>query len=184
MLQLLEDIDRSLFLLLNGMRCGFFDKTMPYLTELWLWIPLFCWWLYDLFKKYRKKIIVVIVCLAALVVITDQGANLVKNSVKRYRPSHNLEITGQVATVNNYMGGQYGFVSNHAANVFGVAFFVFFMLRPTKRILVLSLFAWAFFIGYTRIYLGVHYPLDIAGGAMLGLAAALVISITCKRLTA
>lgn len=184
MLQLLEDIDRSLFLLLNGMRLSVFDKTFPYLTELWLWIPLFCWWLYELFKKYRKKIAAVIICVAALVVITDQGANLVKNSVKRYRPSHNTEIKGQVVTVNNYMGGQYGFVSNHAANVFGVAFFVFFLLRSAKKILIFSLFAWALFIGYTRIYLGVHYPLDIAGGAMLGMAAALVVSLTCRRITA
>jgi undecaprenyl-diphosphatase len=184
MLELVENTDRELFLFLNGMRCGFFDKTMPYLTELWVWIPLFAWWLYELYKKYKKKIVAIILFLIVLIVFTDQGANLIKNSVKRYRPSHNLGIRSEVKLINNYMGGEYGFVSNHAANVFGVAFFAFFLLRPTRKIIVFSLFAWALFIGYSRIYLGVHYPLDIAGGALLGLAAAWLLSTINKRVLA
>lgn len=182
MLEFLENTDRAFFLFLNGIRCGFFNKTMPYLTELWVWIPLFSWWLYLLYKKYRKKLLVIIPFVVALVIVTDQGANVIKNSVKRYRPSHNTEIWHKVQLVNNYMGGEYGFISNHAANVFGVAFFVFFLLRPAKKIVVFSLFAWAVFIGYSRIYLGVHYPLDIAGGALLGFFAAILLSTLCKRI--
>jgi len=182
MLELLENTDRSLFLFLNGMHCSFCDKVMPYLTEFWVWTPLFAWWLYLLYKRYQKKLLVLVLCIPFLIVITDQGSNVIKNVVKRHRPSHNVEIREMVHVVNNYKGGEYGFVSNHAANVFGVAFFVFFMIRPAKKMVVFSLFAWAIFIAYTRIYLGVHYPLDVAGGAILGFVAAVILSKICLKL--
>jgi len=182
MFEFLENTDRSLFLFLNGMYCSFCDVLMPYLTELWVWIPLFTWWLYELYKKYQKKLLLIVLFVVALVVVTDQGSNLIKKSVKRYRPSHNIEIKDQVHVVKDYRGVEYGFISTHAANVFGVAFFVFFLLRPARKIIVLSLFAWALFIGYTRVYLGVHYPLDVAGGAILGFISAFILSKICLKL--
>jgi undecaprenyl-diphosphatase len=175
MFQVLENADRALFLYLNGKHCDLCDKVMPVLTELWVWIPLFAWWFFELYKKHKKKVAVIILCVVALVFCTDQGANLIKKSVKRYRPTHNLEIQQQVHAVNNYKGGQFGFVSNHAANVWGISFFVFFLLRPAKKIVVFSLFAWAIFICYSRIYLGVHYPLDILGGAIWGTLCAIAV---------
>ncbi len=181
MLQFLEDADRQVFLFLNGMHCGFCDTVMPYLTELWVWIPLFAWWLWLLYRKFDNHIVKIVLCLAALILITDQGANIIKNSVKRYRPSHNVEIQNKVHVVNDYKGGEYGFISNHAANVWGVAFFAFFLLRPTKKLIVVSLFGWAIFICYTRIYLGVHYPLDVAGGAIFGFIAAFFMSKLCRK---
>jgi len=182
MLDFIENTDRQLFLYLNGMHCDFYDAVMPYLTELWVWIPLFAWWLYELYKKYQKKLLVLVFFVAALIVVTDQGSNVIKRSVKRYRPSHNIEMKDQVHVVKDYRGGEYGFISNHAANVFGVAFFAFFLLRPAKKRIVLSLFAWALFIGYTRVYLGVHYPLDVAGGALWGLISAFILSKICLKL--
>jgi len=84
--------------------------------------------------------------------------------------------------VNEYRGGEYGFVSNHAANVFGLAFFLFMLLKPTKKLVALSLFAWASFVCYTRIYLGVHYPLDIVGGALWGTLVGFIFSKICFKL--
>lgn len=176
MLEALKNTDASLFLYLNGMHCPACDAVMPYLTEFWMWIPLFAWWLWLLFKKYGKKVISVVLFLIVLIVVTDQGANVIKKSVKRYRPTHNLQIKDKVHVVNDYRGGEYGFVSNHAANVWGVAIFVFLLLRPVKKVIVFSFFAWALFICYTRIYLGVHYPLDLVGGALLGVVAGYLIA--------
>ncbi len=182
MLDLIENTDRALFLYLNGMHCSFCDAVMPYLTEFWVWIPLFCWWLFELYKKYQKKVVTVVLCTIALIILTDQGANMIKNSVKRYRPSHNVAIKDIVHTVNDHKGGVYGFISNHAANVFGVAFYIFFLLRPTRKIILISLFMWAAFIAYTRIYLGVHYPLDVLGGAIWGFISAFLVSKLCFKL--
>ncbi|HXB41935.1 MAG TPA: phosphatase PAP2 family protein [Bacteroidia bacterium] len=175
-MEFLKHIDRELFLFLNGFHCSFCDAIMPYLTELWVWIPLFLWWLYLLCKKYGKKVLSIAILIAALIFTSDQGANLIKKSVKRYRPSHNIEIKDKVHIVDEKRGGEYGFISNHSSNVFALAFFLFFLLKPAKKIVYISLFTWAIFIGYTRIYLGVHYPLDIAGGAIWGFVIAFIFS--------
>jgi len=182
MREFLENTDRNLFLYLNGKHSAFFDAIMPLITEFWAWVPLFIWWGWLLYKKYPKKLLIIVLFIAGLILATDQGANGIKNTVKRYRPSHNPEIGAQVHVVNNHKGGQYGFVSNHAANVFGVAFFLFFLLRPAKKIVVASLFAWALFICYTRIYLGMHYPADLAGGATWGFICAYILSRFCLKL--
>jgi undecaprenyl-diphosphatase len=93
--------------------------------------------------------------------------------VERPRPSHNPEMAGLVHIVNDYRGGQFGFVSSHAANFFGVATFLSSQFKNYKWSFVLL--GWAALISYSRIYLGVHYPLDIICGAVLGA----VIGIQC-----
>ncbi len=182
MFQFLENTDKELFLYLNGIHCSFCDAVMPVLTEFWIWIPLFAWWVFKLYRKYENKVITVLIFVAVLLFVSDQGANIIKKSVKRYRPSHNIELQEKVHIVKDYRGGQYGFISNHASNVFAVAFFLFFMLRPAKKMLLASLFIWALFVCYTRIYLGVHYPLDIAGGALWGFICALIVSKICFKI--
>jgi undecaprenyl-diphosphatase len=173
-LNFLKNTDKDLFLFLNGMHCSFCDVIMPYLTSFWVWIPLFVWWLYEVYKKYKQKVVVIAVFVAALIFASDQSSGLIKKSVKRYRPTYNIEISSKVHTVDDYKGGQYGFVSSHAANSFAIALFLFLIIRPVKFFFMLSLFLYACVTCYTRIYLGVHYPLDILGGAMLGSALAFI----------
>ena len=172
MLETLENIDKFLFLILNNARASFLDKIIPYATQFPYWIPFFALIIYFLYKKFQSKIILVLVCFAVLIGISDPTANLIKKSVKRYRPTHNTEIAAQVNTIDGYKGGQYGFVSSHAANSFGIAFLLLLLLKRNYRLLTISSFVWALFICYTRIYLGVHYPADIIGGIAVGLFAA------------
>lgn len=174
MLSFLKNTDRDLFLFLNGMHSDFCDMVMPYLTSFWVWIPLFAWWLYEVYKKHKQKTALIAVFVLALILASDQGSSLIKKSVKRYRPSHNTEISQKVHIVDGYRGGEYGFISSHASNSFAIAVFAFLLLRPAKKILILSLFLYACITCYTRIYLGVHYPLDILGGALLGSILAII----------
>jgi undecaprenyl-diphosphatase len=167
-LDFLRNTDKDLFLYLNGMHCGFCDLIMPYLTNFWIWLPLFAWALYEVYKKYRQKTIIIAICVMGLIFAADQGSGLIKKSVKRYRPTYNIEIREKVHTVDEYRGGKYGFISSHAANSFAIAVFAFLLMRPSKKLLVISLFLYAFVTCFSRIYLGVHYPLDILGGALLG----------------
>ncbi len=176
MLDFLKNTDQNLFLYLNGMHNGFCDIVMPYLTSFWFWVPLFIWWLYEIYKRYKKKILIIVIFTVALIFASDQGSGLIKKSVKRYRPTYNTEITEKIHTVDNYRGGRYGFVSSHAANAFAIAVFVFLLMRPTKKYFAISLFLYAFITCYTRIYLGVHYPLDIIGGALVGTVLAFIFS--------
>ena len=169
MLENLEKIDQQLFLFGNSLYNTFFDMLVPHLTSFWVWIPLFIWWFIEVFKIYKRRIGIVILFLVALLFAADRSSVLIKDSVKRYRPTHNTELKDKVHIVDNYYGGQYGYVSSHASNSFAVAFFILFLLKTSsKRWIKISLFLWAIINCYTRIYLGVHYPFDLFSGALLG----------------
>jgi undecaprenyl-diphosphatase len=110
---------------------------------------------------------------AIAVTLCDQISVLIKDYlVQRPRPTHNPEIADLVHIIyngdypNGYRGGKYGFVSSHAANVFGVAAFLSNQFKHYRW--TLFLFTWALIVSYSRIYIGVHYPLDIIFGAILG----------------
>lgn len=146
------------------------------ITQLWFSIPLFIFWLIFVLKKSTtKKITLILVSLVVLIVLTDQSSNQVKHAVKRYRPSHNLEIQELVHSVNNYKGGQYGFFSSHAANTFGVATFLCLLFNDRKLIFKYHFFIWAIVVSFTRIYLGVHYPSDIFVGMLDGILVGFVV---------
>ena len=78
-----------------------------------------------------------------------------------------------VHIVNGHRGGRYGFPSCHAANTFGLAFFVWFLFR--KRWLTVFMMGWALLTCYSRVYLGVHYPGDLIAGTLVGLIAAYIV---------
>lgn len=109
-----------------------------------------------------------------------------KEVFQRYRPTHNLEIGPLVQTVanwdgNQYLGGKFGFVSSHATNLFGMATFLLLFARPWKKSLMIMLLIWPLVVSYTRIYLGVHYPLDILGGTILGTLIGILVYLISLR---
>ena len=176
MIESLKSIDRNLFLAINGMHSWLFDSFMFYVSQIWVFAPLFIYWLLLVFRKYgTKKMLVLLAFLGFLITLTDQSSNQVKHAVKRYRPSHNIEIQAQVHTVNDYQGGQYGFFSGHSANCFGIATLLFFLLSERPLWFRSLFFAWAGLTAYSRIYLGVHYPSDILVGMLVGIVWGLVV---------
>lgn len=176
MIESLEQIDRTVFLTINSWHSNLFDALMVYVTEIWVFFPLFALWIYMIYNKYGlKKLFVLFGFLALLVGLTDQSSNLVKHSVKRYRPSHNLEIQSEVHIVDGYQGGKYGFFSGHAANTFGIATLIFFLFSEKAMWFRSLAFLWAGITSYSRIYLGVHYPSDIVVGMLVGIIWALIV---------
>jgi undecaprenyl-diphosphatase len=166
----LELLDRELFLAINGFHAPVFDSLMYYVSQIWVFAPVFVYWLYMVFNRYGlKKLLILIGFLGLLVLLTDQTSNITKHAIKRYRPTHNLEIQSQVHTVNDYKGGMYGFFSGHSTNTFGVAMLLFLIFSKESIVFRAAFFAWAAITAYSRIYLGVHYPSDIFVGFIVGL---------------
>ena len=125
--------------------------------------------IYIIFKKYRNTFVWIIISLSLLIFLSDFGSvHLFKNVFERLRPCHQLE---QVRIVNE-CGGLYSFISSHASNSFAIAFFVSIILKNIR--MFIFLFSWATIIGYSRIYLGVHFPFDIIGGMFWGLFVSLL----------
>lgn len=176
MFEVIENIDRKLFLALNDVHNPTMDIIMWYVSWTATWIPLFvffCWYAWK--KKGVRFMTVVIISCAICVALTDLiSVYAFKETVQRYRPTHNLEIGHLVQTVNKpngeeYRGGLYGFVSSHAANFGGITFLIFLYFRSYSKWWYL-LFLWLILISYSRIYLGVHYPADLIAGAILGVS--------------
>ncbi|MCL2131007.1 MAG: phosphatase PAP2 family protein [Lentimicrobiaceae bacterium] len=179
MFEKLIQADQELLVFFNGLHNRFFDVLMYLMTHFWFWLPMLAVVLWLMWKHYQKKLYLVLAFFALSVVITDQTSVFIKNSVQRPRPSHNVEIKDQLhlhqyKNGNVYRGGKYGFVSSHAANNFGLMVLFLYFFKPVKRRLLWIFPVWAVLSCYTRIYLGVHYPLDIVCGAFLGIFCGLL----------
>jgi undecaprenyl-diphosphatase len=169
MIERLIDFDVQLFLFLNGLRNPFFDFVFWWATQPLVWIPVYIILLYLVIKVYRWQAIFVVLFTVISITLTDQiSVHLFKDVFMRLRPCHNPDIQMQVHIMNGYCGGDYGFVSSHAANYFGIASFFSVIFFRKIRFFIPFVLLWAALISYSRIYLGVHYPADVFCGALLG----------------
>lgn len=164
-LQTISEWDKSAFLNLNGHHNQLMDYVMTLFTMTPTWLIFYGSVLYVIIRKYGRKALPVIISLAVVILLADQLSGLIKHSVMRLRPSNDPAVA-PLAHVFFTKGGMYGFVSAHAANAFSFAVFSALLFR--SRGYLAFIVPWACLIAYTRIYLGVHYPGDILGGALLG----------------
>lgn len=169
MLDKLIKFDQELFLALNGAHNSFFDTVMFWASDKYIWIPLYLFLLLLVFIKKGWRGVFLLVAIAALITLSDQvSVQLFKDVFKRFRPCHEPALEGLVHIINGKCGGKYGFVSSHATNVFAIATFMSLFFRENYKYSTCLLLLWASFVAYSRIYLGVHYPGDVLGGAILG----------------
>lgn len=174
MIEQIEQFDRDLFLILNGLHLDWLDPVMWWLSSIVLMIPVFAFILYYAYKKGGIRLALTIAGgLGLCILISDRvSVELFKEVFQRYRPTHNADIGDLVHTVikpsgEEYRGGLFSFVSSHATNAMSLAMFSFLHLRRFNKKWSL-LFLWVIIVSYTRIYLGVHYPGDLVCGAILG----------------
>ncbi len=162
----ITNIDKSIFFFLNGIHSPFWDVVMTLFTRTECWFLLYATIIYYIIKRYRLKTFLILIMIALLIVIADQFSGLIKDTVQRYRPTHDPAIKDLVHNVLK-RGGLYGYFSAHAANTFAVAKFTSMLFKNSRyKILI---FTWAVIVSYTRIYLGVHFPLDVLTGALFGI---------------
>jgi undecaprenyl-diphosphatase len=168
MIEWLLHLDTRLFLFINGLNSETFDGIMWWVSGKTTWWPFYLLLLGFLGWQKGWQLAPMILFITATVLLTDQtSVHLFKNVLLRLRPCHEPSLSGLVHLVNNKCGGQYGFISSHAANTFGIAGLFLFWIR--KKWFTALMVTWALLVGYSRIYLGVHYPGDVLAGSLWGL---------------
>jgi undecaprenyl-diphosphatase len=176
-LEALNTLDTRLFLAINGTHCDIMDFVMYWASNKVIWAPFYAFLVYLLVMHYRRQSWILVLMAIVLIVICDQtSVHFFKEVVHRLRPCHEPALQGLVRLPDDKCGGQYGFVSSHAVNSFALAVFIGYFLGKKIRHFLAVMLVWAAIIGYSRIYNGVHYPIDVIAGAAWGslLAAGMV----------
>lgn len=175
-----DEADTQVFLWVNNRSPEVLDDFFLFVTRVEVWVPLYLFLLYLLYRKYPGKAYLWIMGgLGLMVLLADQGSvKLFKETFQRLRPCNNPELDGLFRALKEGCGGKYGFVSSHASNTFALAFFVGILTnRKVWGLMVL----WAIVVSYSRIHIGVHYPADIFFGALFGAIIGLAVGFAAKR---
>ncbi len=180
MIEKILDLDSYLFLFLNNLGSQYYDNFWIFLSRteanVMVYLVILIVYIYSINNKKRTKILFrLIIAIAILITISDQTSNLFKDSFQRLRPCYNELISDSLRLVKDSCGGRYGFFSAHASNSFSLAIFFGLLLRSSNNLLILLFAIYAFLISYSRIYLGVHYPIDILVGIIFGAINAIVL---------
>jgi undecaprenyl-diphosphatase len=169
MLDQLVHYDKELFLFLNNLGSAQWDAFWLFMTNKWSSIPLYALLALLTYRTFGpRRLLMTLVAIALLILVTDQLANFFKYGVQRLRPCHDDEISGLLRLVKSSCGGKFGYFSAHAANSFAVAIFFTSLLRSNYKYIGLLLMVWAAVVAYSRIYIGVHFPLDVLTGMIVG----------------
>lgn len=163
-------LDKELFIFLNTLGTASWDGFWTFLSERTYWIPFYLLLLWLLYKNFGPKKTFLILALTLLMVLaTDQLTGLIKGWTQRPRPCFTPEFEGIMRGVGCERRGRFGFTSAHASNHFGIALFLGLVFRTKIKWMIWLLLIWAAMISYSRIYLGVHFPLDVFCGGLIGL---------------
>ncbi|MEA1785040.1 phosphatase PAP2 family protein [Arenibacter sp. GZD96] len=169
MLNELLHLDKELFLFLNNLGSSTWDGFWLWITKTWGSLPVYVLlaWL-----SYRslglKRFLVLLVAVTLLILVTDQFSSFVKLGTHRLRPCYDASLNGLMRLVKASCGGRYGYFSAHAANATAVAVFFVHILGKDVRYFRAFILLWAFLVAYSRIYIGVHFPLDMLSGIGVG----------------
>lgn len=166
-------IDHDIFIWINqAWSHPILDSLAPWLREAEHWIPLYVAVAAYAIYRFRKKAWIPILLLIAVFGLTDvTSSKLIKPAIERARPCHEAHAGLLNVELRVHCGSGYSFTSSHATNHFGFAMIVGLLLFPAIWMRLLWFF-WATAISLSQVYVGVHFPLDIIAGAVLGVILA------------
>jgi len=170
MLNELVQYDKEVFIILNNLGTATWDGFWMFITNKFSSIPLYLLLVFLSYKQFGiKKTFVLVITALLMIVVTNGLADFFKQGLARLRPCHDADVNELMRLVKASCGGKFGYFSAHAANTMAVAVFFSMLLKQKFKFIGLALLFWAILVGYSRIYIGVHFPLDVFSGMLIGL---------------
>ena len=167
----IEYLDQTLFLKINQDGSNsFFDSWLPWIREAVMWAPLYLFIIIFVLYNFRWKGAAWVLALITTVALSDiVSSQILKDAVGRIRPCNDPFMQQYIRFIIKRCPSSFSFTSSHAANHFSLAMFI---VTTGKQIIgprIKLFFVWALMICYAQVYVGVHYPLDILGGTIVGI---------------
>jgi membrane-associated phospholipid phosphatase len=145
------------------------DILFQHIRETYFWMPVYLFFIVFAALNFGKRGWLWILAAVLTIAITDQvSSNLIKNNIMRLRPCRDPEIADQIRFFIKYCPRSSSFTSSHATNHFGFASFIVLTLRNFTGPWINILILFAATVSYAQVYVGVHYPLDVCCGAIIG----------------
>ena len=170
MKQLLSN-DQQLFRIINyNWSNPLFDWLMPWLRNAEMWYPMYLFLILLVAVNYKKNALWWVVFAAGTVILCDfVSSKIIKENIIRLRPCNEPDIAGWIHVLVGYRPQSSSFTSSHATNHFGMAMFFYYTLRSQFNKWPVLFFFWAFSISFAQVYVGVHYPVDVFCGGLIGI---------------
>ncbi len=182
MIEQLAEWDRAAFILINsGLSNSIFDMVLPWLRNKFLWIPLYGAVGVFIWRNPDLPFWPTVMALVASIVIADQlSSTLLKPIFDRARPCHASQALEQLNLLIGCGAGK-SFPSSHATNHFAIGTLFGLMFPEKKKVVLVVAMLWAAVISFAQVYVGVHFPLDVLAGAILGILIASIIFLIFRK---
>ncbi|MFM6924534.1 MAG: phosphatase PAP2 family protein [Ferruginibacter sp.] len=163
--------DRHLFKIINNQWSNpFFDWLMPWLRNAEMWYPLYLFLVLLMVTNFKKTGWWWVLLAVGTIIISDfVSSSIIKQNIIRLRPCNEPAIASWVHVLVGYRPQSSSFTSSHAATHFAMAMFFYLTLGKQFNKWPVIFFFWAFGISYAQVYVGVHYPLDVFCGGLIGI---------------
>ena len=181
----LHNWDQHFTLAINQFHSEWWDAFWQFMSDVQVWFPLYLIVIIMLFVHLGwKKALIVTLSFALTIFVTDQIANLIKDSVTRLRPCYDYNMLSGGLHILEKRSGYFGFFSGHSANAFGFAAVSLIGLRNDRRQRFIGygamIYVWATLIALSRVFVGKHYFGDILVGALIGSAIGVIFALAAR----